>query len=196
MSSLEKRVASIVPQLPAESVVEAFRLGASIGDVMSIAGLSGPALAKAKLRLGSLRQEALRESTGPDPDTLREIMQELSWVRSADVLRDAIAQQYRFGELLVASSDALASLCLEQQDLARQLEAINVRIMHVRRSSLIGAKSQARLIADHQACVASLRANFSAMRKVAALKSRTNNEGTSFHERLLFLGGCSIDGAH
>jgi hypothetical protein len=193
MSALQTRIGAIVPQLPPDSVVEAFQAGATIQDIIHLAGLSGPGLAKAKLRLGSLRKEALRGSKGPDESTLREILQELEWVRCRDVLQQTVAEQFRFSDLLVASSEDLAALCLTQQDEAKRLEAINERILRARTSSVISGKSTAALFKDHEKSVAALRANFLRMRKVASHKSHICEQGTKHHERLLFLGGCSIN---
>jgi hypothetical protein len=193
MSALQTRIAAIVPQLPPDSVVEAFQAGATIQEIIHLGGLSGPALAKAKLRLGSLRQEALRGSKGRDESTLREILQELEWVRCRDVLQQTVTEQFRFSDLLAASSEDLAALCLTQQDGAKRLEAINERILRARTSSVISGNSTATLFKDHEKRVADLRANFLRMRKVASHKLHICEQGTKHHERLLFLGGCSIN---
>ena len=192
MASLEEQVAVLVPHMPPESVIEAFRLGASIRNIVTVAGLSGPAVARAKLRLGSLRQEAVSQISYPDGDALQEALQEIAWIRSSDVMRQAIAEQFRFGEMIVESSKNLVDLCDKQREEAGRLEAINARIAKARSSSLIGARSSAALLADHQRSVAALRTNFLAMRQIAYYKSHLIDKGTRYHERLLFLAGCSV----
>lgn len=178
--------------MPAELVIEAFQSGAQLGDILPLAGLSGPALAKAKLRLGTLRQEALKVGHEPRSDALEEVLQELAWFRSHDAIRGDIAQNYLLGGQLVELGEALVDLCLKQQAKAKELSDINLRFNQTGTSTLIAARSRKALLAEHQRCINELRRNFTRIREIVPAEYKVLERGTRLYERLLFFAGCSI----
>lgn len=196
MTDLEERARSVLPTTPPSAVIYAFQFGASVSDVLELAGLSGPALARAKIYLPQIRRAAIQIEYHPDSETLASIKEVLAHAVPTSIAEEGLQKFAVFRPQLAENKHAIADLQLDQLANVDRLRRINDRITRATTSSAMGKRSLRNLALEHDTCTADISCNFQHLLKLADERSRILVKATMFIDSVLLVAGCNVSGVH
>jgi hypothetical protein len=196
MKELEERVHAVLPTTPPRAVIFAFQFGASVPDVLRLAGLSGAALARAKLYLPQIRRDAIRSETHANSEILTSIQEVLAAAVPTSVAEQGIQKFALLRPQLQENKRAIADLQLDVYAAVSRLKRINEGITRTATSSTMGRRSLRNLAVEHNKCTASISRNFQQLLKLADERAHILAETTKFIDSVLVVAGCNISGVH
>jgi hypothetical protein len=191
MAQLEDRITRLVPDLPADMVIQFFQLGGRVSDVLRIANLSGPELAKAKLHLPSIRKALVGGDLVVNQSGYQELLDDLKFGRAVSILQRAVPEFRCYQNDLQGNTELLADLCERQDRHLKLLLSINQRLIVATKSPLLGARSAESLISKRTGCVTEMETVFKLMQRTGDDRLRIMSSITAFAERMLHYAGCS-----
>lgn len=196
MTDLEAQIAKTLPGLPPHVVVRAIQMGASSGDLLLAAGLSGQALARAKTYLPRIRQTVIRELHAPHDELRRQALAVLAMSPAAR-FSEAEGARLRLLRIDLASNKRdIGLLCHEQRTTSLRLAEVNQRIKHAASSKLLGAHSSKYLAGDHANLVQAMRIDFLDIINLTKTREQMLVQVTEIMDRFLFLAGCKVSEIH
>lgn len=196
MTDLEERARSVLPTTPPRAVIYAFQLGASVSDVLEFAGLSGPALARAKIYLPQIRRAAIQIEYHPDSETLASIKEVLARAVPTSIAEEGLQKFAVFRPQLEQNKRAIGELRRHQLANVDRLERINKLIAQAATSSAMGRRSLRSLLLEHDACTAEISSNLQQLLNLADERSRILVKTTKLIDSVLLVAGCDVTGVH
>lgn len=196
MHELEKQVHDLVPDMPVRAVIYAFQYGCTVAEILALSGLTGPELARAKIRLPNIRRAAMQLGVYDDASMLEAIRGVLADARAA-------SNSERFGPELSSLREQLASnkadigrhqICLQTS--FSRLATIDAQIRRASSSDFLGRRSRDQLQAMRTDIAIEAELHLRELVRLADHRLRLLTHVTILIDSTLCTAGCDIREVH
>lgn len=182
--------------MPVRAVIYAFQYGCTVAEILAVSGLTGPELARAKIRLPNIRRAAMQLGVYDDASMLEAIRGVLADARAA-------SNSERFGPELSSLREQLASnkadigrhqICLQTS--FSRLATIDAQIRRASSSDFLGRRSRDQLQAMRTDVAIEAELHLRELIKLADQRLRLLTQVTILIDSTLCAAGCNIDEVH
>ncbi|MCH9734694.1 MAG: hypothetical protein K0U78_09095 [Actinomycetia bacterium] len=196
MRELERQVHDVVPGMPVRAVIYAFQYGSTVAEILSLSGLCGPALARAKIRLPNIRRAASQLGVYDDASMLEAIRGVLTDGRAASISERLRPELSSLREQLASNKTDIGRHQIHLQTRFARITAITSQIKRVSSSEILGRRSREQLQALRTDVAREAEPHLREVIRLADGRLRLLTQVTILIDSTLCAAGCDISEVH